>query len=102
LATAHLHLERVSQWMSRWRKFRVVLDGQCIDKIRRGVTREYEIAPGEHELVVSIDWVASAPVRFRCEGGEHVRFVCGHPSPTWHVAANPGRLVSEIELVRVE
>ncbi len=99
MPTAYLHLRRVSQWLSRWRAFRVMLDGQCIDKIRNGVSRVYEITPGEHELVITIDWVSSDPVVFCCAEGEAVRFACRHPSPTWRAALNPHSLVSSIEVM---
>jgi len=107
--SAYLHLRRVSQWMSRFRKFGVVLDGQHLDGIKSGAARVYEIKPGEHELAVTIDWVSSPAVVFRCEAGQHVRFVCGHPSPSWRSALTagvqagvglpPSTLVSSIDLV---
>src|SRR5262245_4216054 len=99
MSKAQLHLRRISQAASYFRKFRVILDGECIDKIKRGASRVYEITPGEHELVMKIDWVSSEPVVFRCEAGQSVRFVCGHPSPTWHAALAPHLFVSAILLV---
>lgn len=97
---ATLHLRRISQWLSVFRKFRVVLDGAEIGRIKRGTTQTYEVAPGEHELVVKIDWVASEPVTFRCTAGEDVRFVCGHPTPTWQAALSPSQLVADLVVVR--
>lgn len=98
--TAHLHLRRISQWLSVFRKFRVLLDGREIGRIKRGATKTYEIAPGEHELIVKIDWVSAEPVTFRCEPGEHVRFVCGHPTPSWRAVLSPSQLVSDLVVVR--
>lgn len=94
---ATLHLRRSKQWMSIFRKFRVLLDGECIDRIPRGATRTYEITPGRHELQVTIDWVASPTVEFECETGQHVRYACGHPPPT--LTLNAYTLVSMIDLV---
>lgn len=96
---ARLHLRRIPQWLSIFRKFRVLLDGQEIDRIQRGVTRTYEITPGEHELIIKIDWVSSPTARFRCDAGEDVRFVCGHPTPTWRAALDPAQLVSNLVLI---
>ncbi len=99
MGVAYLHLRRVKQWMSVFRKFRVHLDGKCVDKIKRGAERTYELTPGEHELVVKIDWVKSSPVAFHCAAGEHVRLVCGHPDATWRAALNPNALVDSIFVV---
>ncbi|GMU84613.1 MAG: hypothetical protein AMXMBFR47_44820 [Planctomycetota bacterium] len=99
-ASAHLHLRRIRQWLSVFRKFRVILDGSEIGRIKRGTTETYEVAPGEHELVVKIDWVSAEPVTFRCEPGEHVRFVCGHPTPSWKAFLTPSQLVSDLVVVR--
>ena len=94
---ATLHLRRSKQWMSIFRKFRVVLDGECIDRIPRGATRTYEITPGRHELQVTIDWVASPTVTIDCVAGQHVRYTCGHAPAT--LTLNAYALVSVIELV---
>jgi hypothetical protein len=99
MPSAYLRLRRISQWMSRFRKFGVMLDGECIDKISNGTARVYEISPGEHELVVSIDWVSSGPVVFNCPAEHEVRFVCGHPTPSWRAAFLPHTLISTIDLV---
>lgn len=98
MPSAHLHLRRVSQWQSYCRKFRVELDGKRLDGIKVGASREYDIEPGEHRLVVSIDWVSSDPMTFHCGAGEHIRFVCGHPDPSWKVGFRPSSLVSSIDL----
>lgn len=95
-APAYLHVRRIAQWLSVFRRFRVLLDGRCIGRIRRGASGCYEIEPGGHALHVAIDWVESPAVPFQCASGEHVRFVCGHPDPTWRAALVPGTLVSEI------
>jgi hypothetical protein len=99
MPVAYLELRREAQWLSMLRRFNVMLDGQRIDRIGRGAKRTYEIAPGEHELVVSIDWVSSTPVKFRVAAGQRVCYVCGHPTPTWQAALRPATLVSSIVVV---
>lgn len=98
MSAAYLHVRRVNQWLSRFRKFRVKLDGAVIGKIKHGATGDFEISPGDHELVVSIDWVSSEAVAFSCKAGEHVRFVCGHPDATWRAALDPMTLVDTIAI----
>lgn len=88
--------------MSRFRRFRVMLDGQQIDRIRNGQTLEYPITAGRHTLQVGIDWVESEPFVFECTAGETVEFECGHPPADWKAALRPANLVSTVFLRRVE
>lgn len=99
---AYLHLRRVRQWRSCCRRFRVELDGRRLDGIMAGVERTYPIEPGDHALVVSIDWVSSPKAVFHCRPGQHVRFVCRHPDPSWRMVLRPGEMVSAIELLADE
>lgn len=83
MPVAYLELRRDSRWLSALRRFDVLLDRQRIGRLARGRKCTYEIAPGDHELVIRIDWVTSEPLHFRIAAGQHVRYVCGHPAPNW-------------------
>lgn len=97
--TATLHIRRIHQWLSMFRKFRIELDGDVLGKIKNGGTQEFRISPGEHELVIGIDWVSSDPVKFRCDAGDQMWYACGHPTPTWRSAVSPANLVGSILII---
>jgi hypothetical protein len=80
-ASATLRVTRINQWISRFRRFRILLNGDVIGQVRNASVAEFEIAPGQHDLQVKIDWVASDPVTFVAEPGQIIEFECGHPAP---------------------
>lgn len=54
-----LIINRTSEWANRARKIKVFLDGQYIDSISNGKTKEFNIESGSHVLQTKIDWCGS-------------------------------------------
>ncbi len=54
-----LRLSRESGRTDRYRDYRVVLDGIEIGRISDGQAESFKIAPGQHTLVLKIDWCRS-------------------------------------------
>lgn len=71
-----LKLKRDSGWADRARAYKVVLDGKVMGEIKNGEEKMFDIAEGEHELVIKIDWCASNTVNFNKNGNATI-FECG-------------------------
>lgn len=61
---ALLKIVRDSGWGDRFRAYRIVLDGNEIDRIRYGETKELSVSLGQHELSARIDWCGSKTAQF--------------------------------------
>ena len=75
--TSRIRLTRTSAYVNRIRKFAVYIDGEKVGKIANGSTEDYEIEPGDHEVVVKIDWCRSHTIRLWIDNGETVELGCG-------------------------
>ena len=53
---AALNLIRDSGWADYFRAYRILLDGKQICEVRNGATKLVFVSPGEHSLVVRVDW----------------------------------------------
>jgi hypothetical protein len=66
-----------SEWRDRLRKYKVVLDGVVVAKLRNGEKSELAVPAGRHSLEIRIDWTGSDVAEFTVADGETVEFVCG-------------------------
>ncbi len=74
-----LCVTRDKAWYGRWRKLRVLLDGDEIGKLESGESKLFDVSSGDHELFVQMDWVKSEPVAFTCAEGEEIDAWCSSP-----------------------
>jgi hypothetical protein len=75
--TTTVSLKRDSGYADRLRKYRVLLDAQEIGRIGDGEKRVFEITPGQHQLVVKVDWAKTPAVTFVAAQGQTANFSCG-------------------------
>jgi hypothetical protein len=71
-------------YRDRWRRYRVLIDGAEVGRLRRGEARSFDVGPGSHRVRVAIDWKKSA--EHAVDGGSHgtFRFRCGPTrGPLW-------------------
>jgi hypothetical protein len=68
-----LTIIRDSSVVNGTRAFKVVLDGKAVARIKNGETIELDVAPGDHSLLLKIDWcniveltADSEAVTYRC------------------------------------
>jgi|SRR5258708_21551828 hypothetical protein len=61
---ALLKIVRDSGWGDRFRAYRIMLDGNEIDRIRNGETKALSVSLGQHELSARIDWCGSKTAQF--------------------------------------
>lgn len=67
---AKLIVQRTSEWNNRMRNIGIYLDGEKIGVIGNGQTKEFEVAPGEHNLETKIDWCGSEILTFELSDTE--------------------------------
>jgi hypothetical protein len=64
------------------RTYEIWIDGELAGKIRRGERQLIDVAAGEHEVCLKIDWCCSPSVRVTLGAGESVELTAGpnaHP-----------------------
>lgn len=66
---ARLLVQRVGKTFGRFRKLRVLLDGDEIGTVAHGAVGSFEADPGPHVVQVRMDWVVSHPVAFSARPG---------------------------------
>lgn len=83
-----LKIKRYSAWVDAFRKYKIILDGKEIGKIKNGESLEFPIEQGEHSLVLKIDYARSNKVSFS-SNNENVEFVCGSNLKGWKILLTP-------------
>jgi hypothetical protein len=63
-------------WRDRARGYAVIVDGQEVAKVRHGQRLELRVAPGRHEIFLSIDWCRSPTVTVHPQPGELIQLFC--------------------------
>jgi hypothetical protein len=69
-----------SPWKDRLRKYKVLIDGAVVARLRNGEESEFSVPAGRHSIEVRIDWTGSDVVDFTADNGEIVEFLCGATS----------------------
>ncbi len=59
-----LHLTRGKGYADMTRSYHVLIDGEDVGTIKQGQTISLDVAPGEHEMQLKIDWARSNLLRF--------------------------------------
>jgi hypothetical protein len=68
------------------RRYRVVIDGREVGRLRQRERASYEVDPGQHEITVRIDWCGSETLSLDFREGERVRLRC-YPKDGFRQAA---------------
>ena len=64
----------------RSRSFLAWIDGRRVGKVRPGAMAEFTVAPGEHTVAVSMDWLGSRPLQVIAAAGVRTELTIGAPS----------------------
>lgn len=59
-----------------FRAYRIIVDGEAVGKIKRGQSREIQVVPGAHSVMIAIDWGTSPIARVELQPGDRAAFVC--------------------------
>jgi hypothetical protein len=82
---AVVSVRRSTGFRDSLRKYRVLVDGHEVARVKRGETAEITVSPGPHIVQVAIDWKRSASFEFSGDGEDVVAFRCGPRGP-WFLA----------------
>jgi hypothetical protein len=80
-----LIVRRDKGWSDKFRKWKVVLDGNEVGRLREGEEIRVDVPDGAHEIQMKIDWTTSAKIPFECGSDEEVRFICRPTAKPWNV-----------------
>lgn len=72
-----IEIKRGESWADRYRKYKVILNGEKIGTIGAKETFEHQLDPGRHTLYLKIDWCRSKKIEFEIQSNEILRFKCG-------------------------
>ncbi len=78
-----IRLVRGKGFVDSARKYKVLLDGREIGRIKRNQTFEYEPEMGDHTLELAIDWCKSPSLPFAYVG-ERIEFTCRPGAKPWN------------------
>ena len=89
-----LIIQRTSEYNNRLRDYGIYIDGQKIDTISNGQTKEINISPGRHTLFSKIDWCSSPEISFEVVDNETKTFkVGGFKNGNWIMPLTVGVIV---------
>jgi hypothetical protein len=71
-------IHRVKQLADAARAYRIFVDDEEKDEIRRGETADFFVTEGNHRIQLMIDWCSSPEIEFTAGAEEAVEFECGN------------------------
>ena len=75
--SAVIHVDRqAGGYTDRARAYKVLVDGEERGTVKHGVGVEIEVAPGNHEVQMKVDWATSPPLEVTLAEGERAEFEC--------------------------
>lgn len=75
-----------------FRAYHVIVDGVDVGVVRRGQSQVFQVAPGQHEVHLEIDWARSPSLTVDVAPEAIVRLACWPNFPAWRAQqalANP-------------
>ena len=82
---ARITLSRATTIADSARNYKVLIDNRDVGKIETGKTIEIPMAPGNHTIVLKIDWCGSNRIPFSINPGENLQFECGSSLTGWKI-----------------
>jgi hypothetical protein len=80
-----LNINRVTSFADRIRAYIIVLDGVEVGQITAGESFDMAISPGEHRILLKIDWCRSNKLDFTAQAGTEVTLNCGSSLTGWRI-----------------
>lgn len=62
MKNSNITITRTNQYVNRYRKITIYIDGQLLGKISNGETKTFSVNEGQHNLKAKIDWCTSQPL----------------------------------------
>jgi hypothetical protein len=76
-SSSKIIVSRATAQVDLLRSYRINIDHKDVEKIKIGKSIEIPVAPGDHTIVVKIDWCGSNKIPFQIKEGETLHFECG-------------------------
>ncbi|GCF08141.1 hypothetical protein KDI_17050 [Dictyobacter arantiisoli] len=73
---ANIHIERRPGTVDLLRSYKVYIDGQRVGKLRESEQFVVPVQPGDHEIILKVDWASSHPVTVHVEASEEISIYC--------------------------
>lgn len=81
---SQLIINRRSEWANRGRKIGLYLNEEKIGTIKNGETKEFQIEPGNYNLIAKIDWCGSQKHKLSLkENSQKTVELTGFPKNKW-------------------
>ncbi len=80
-----LRITRGTSYADRLRAYKIRIDGKTVGTIRAKETKDISIVPGEHDVVITIDWARSNIVKISAMEGKVVEMECGSNLVGWRL-----------------
>jgi hypothetical protein len=74
-----IYLQRGSQFINRFRKFKVYLNDRYVCDISNGEEIILPVEEGKYELYLKIDWKKSETYKLSIHTDEEIHLLCGSP-----------------------
>jgi len=71
---------RASGWVDRGRQYTVLVDRRKVGKIKPGAEATFDVAPGQREISLKLDWGKSKSVKANLSPGQRIVLRCEAPS----------------------
>jgi len=71
-----IRIKRDTGYADKIRAYKIILNGDVVGKIKDGEQVEIDVAPGNHQLKMKIDWCGSNIVEFEMNE-KIIEFECG-------------------------
>ena len=71
---ATICITRPNEWMNRARKYKLLLNGEEIGRIKNDDVMEFEVSEGNYQLLAKIDWCTSNTFEFVL-GKDEIKYV---------------------------
>jgi len=72
-----IRINRSSEYINYLRNYRIFVDGVFVGTIANGRTKEIEVSPGPHKLILKIDWCSSPALEFVADHYNILEFETG-------------------------
>ncbi len=77
LSMPRLRIARERQWRDKFRKYRILVDGIEVARIKCGTSLVVDISEGPHELRAAIDWGSSPALSITVLADKNVGIIVG-------------------------
>jgi hypothetical protein len=68
-----------------FRAYKVVVDGNVVGEIHNGESKDFDVAPGTHNLMLKVDWCHSRELPFDLSPGRDLEIDCTPSARGWAV-----------------